>query len=347
MAIAAPWHMSDSSDRQIVPDPAFGVWRMLSEHLVGRSFSGEFPMPEGSHCWILQGKDSEDAALVAWSDDISPDGSAILRSLLDAGPVETVDAFGNRTPIELVDGLHTIPLSDVPVFVEKVNLHLAQFRGAFSIEPSFVPAMNRVQEHQIVLRNPWKIPVSGTLRLSESPEWRLTPPIQDFTIPAGATLRLPITIVPERSILAGDKLIEAEVSLSADHDYRFKIGTSVEVGLKNIDLVASWTVRRRILAQANRTSSSRRPSSTAARRPTTSTCTCWRTASARTAGPSPRSLRARPLCAPSMCPTAWRCSPENDSRVGVSDRDGITRLNRMLRIPEFNVLAAQAGLEAD
>lgn len=244
VAIEAPWSPDALHLEQVQPDATFGVWHTLAEQLDGRAFVSELPEADGVHCWTLRGRTSDDAALVAWTDQSAGASKSFLRSQLSAGAVEVIDAFGNLSRI-LPDGdTHAVPLTELPVFIRGVNLELVQFRGALSITPQFIPAAARVNEHTIILRNPWPIAVSGTIRLIDDEQWQLMPTTQDFVMPPSGEVRLPLNIIPHRNIAAGRKTIAADITLTADRVYSLRVQTHMDVGLKNIDLAATWSAVR-------------------------------------------------------------------------------------------------------
>jgi len=242
MAVLAPWRWREERQAELEPEPAFAAWRGLADALGGRRFAGTMPVAEGIHCWLMEGEGSAGDALVAWRDQRAGDEPAIVRLVLADHAVRLVDPFGNARMIEPDDGFHQVPIGDMPVFVEGINLPLAQFRAGFRIEPSFIPAMHRLHEHDLILRNPWDVAVSGSIHLRQTADCRITPRRQDFVMRSGETIRLPLSVIFDRSIIAGTKHIEAEVNLAADREYRLQVHTDVEVGWKNIEMNATWQV---------------------------------------------------------------------------------------------------------
>ncbi len=242
MAIDAPWSFGGPQGTRLVPDPAFAVWRVLADQLSARRFVGELPLADGVRCWMLEGRGPGDAALVAWNERFVGAESITVAALLGDGPVEIVDVFGNRRRLDPQDGLHTLSIGHVPVFIEKVNLPLARFRAGFTIHPSFVPSQQRVHEREIVVRNPWDVVISGTIRLVPSDQWRMTPRLHRFDIGPRQEARLPIDLVIERSLLAGRMRVDAEVEVLADREYHLAVHTHLEVGLRDIELQARWSV---------------------------------------------------------------------------------------------------------
>ena len=238
MAITSPW--SNSGPRgTVVPDPAFGVWRALAERLDGRRFAGELPVAAGVRCWVLTGDGPDDTALVAWNEQAQPHDAA-LSMLLANGPIDVVDAFGNRRTTLPVDGVHHVPLSARPVFVEGVDRRLTRFRASFRISPEYLTARHQVHEADVLLSNPWNDTISGTIRLRPPAGWRITPRIHRFSIPPGDQARLPINLIFTNRLLTGSAFAEAQVELIADREYNLSLRAPLEVGVQDLEFVAYW-----------------------------------------------------------------------------------------------------------
>ena len=218
-----------------MPDPTFGIWRVLSQRLGGRVYAGELPVADGSHCWVLSG--AGQTGLVAWT---AQGERGVMRMRLADGPVEVVDAFGNRRTVEPREGVHTIDLGPRPLFIEGVDDRLASFRAAVAIEPAFVPARHQIHEHEVVLSNPWDTTIFGTIRLEPPPDWRITPRVHRFVVLANDEVRLPISIVLKRNTLSGHSRVEAEIDLTADREYRIRVHADLDVRLESIELEARW-----------------------------------------------------------------------------------------------------------
>lgn len=328
--IPAPWTepISQQASATITPKPAFVAWRTLAEQLRGRTFVAELPLSDGMHCWLLRGGESTDSALVAWSD-----APQTLHEQLAGGPVTVIDAFGNRSAAHPANGIHSIALDDLPIFIEQANLSLVQFRGGVAIEPHFVPAIAKIHEHQIVIHNPWNISVSGGIRLVEDDDWQLVPNAQEFSVPAGGETRLPLRVIPHRSIVAGSKRLNAHVTLAADQTYSIDLTFDLEVGLKNIDLAPAWTV---------------------ARNPITGQMDLIVSQAVTNHGQAPVTLdvfllaegisqNRRTVASLGRGETAVRTFriangaallAGKQIRVGLAERDGLTRLNQILAIPQ-------------
>lgn len=240
LQIDAPWSLDEMGRRE--PDPAFVVWRQLADHLQGRRFVGEMDMGEAGHCWLFQGDSMSGDLLIAWSkrDDVDQ----LVMQLADDAIVVS-DMYGNAQNVYLTGaapGEHRLPLGRSPIFIEGVNLPLVQFRGSFSLEPAFVASEHRTHRHEIVLRNPWDQPLSGTLQLLDKPQWHISPRSHDFSIAAKDEVRLPLEIIFDRSVIAGETTLDAHVRLQANGNYRLLLSTPVRVGLSHLDFSMAWRV---------------------------------------------------------------------------------------------------------
>lgn len=346
MMTQTPWRRNSMQPSQLMPRPIFGPWRTLAAQLNDRTFVGTLPIGENVTCWILAGPTLHDAALVAWCDPPLTGSAQQFRSQLAIGAVEVIDAFGNVSTVAPRNDEHTITLSDMPVFIQNIDLELVQFRGGMRIDPPFVPAVFKVHEHEIVLRNPWSVAVSGTLHLHQDDQWQLSPTTQEFAIAAHGETRLPLNIVPQRSIIAGRRSVQADITLVANRTYSMRIESEIEVGLKNIELAASWTV---------------------VENPRTGETDLVLTQAVTNRGQQPMNLELYVL-APGISqhrrvipglpagdtavrsfriPGGAAILAGKQVRVGVSERDGNTRLNRLLTITPMNASPAHAAASTE
>jgi hypothetical protein len=242
---SSPFGAEPVVEGRLQPGPEFAAWRTLAEQLTGRRFEAELSLGEGVHGWVTRGRDSGDSALIAWCDRESSASAQRLHIQLASGAVTAVDGFGNQRVIEPgPDGLHTLPLTDIPVFIQNVSLELVMFRGGLRIEPEFVSAAFKVHEHQIVLHNPWESAIAGSIRLTGPADLVISPSVLEFSIAGRSETRLPVSLIPQRGILAGNKTIRAQISVNAERLHTLAMDLNVDVGLKDIELTATWTTGR-------------------------------------------------------------------------------------------------------
>ncbi|MHC5029010.1 MAG: hypothetical protein ACYTGR_19850, partial [Planctomycetota bacterium] len=241
MMIDAPWRTATSTGG-LMPTPAFGVWRTMADQLGNRRFIQELDLAGGSVAWLLEGASNDDAAIVAWLDRPSSPQDAVLRMFLGDGPISTVDIFGNRTPVPLADGVHTVHLGEEPTFIEGIDLRLAQFRAAFRMVPDVVPTSNQRHEHRFVLENPWDVAMTGSMRVTGDDRWAIKPRQYEFNVSPGETADLPVAIIPERNIVAGEKILNAHFDFNASGRFSFDAKIPVDVTMKDIELRHRWSL---------------------------------------------------------------------------------------------------------
>jgi hypothetical protein len=334
MSIPAPWRWRAENAARPEPEPSFAAWRGLADALRGRRFIGEMPVADGIHCWLMAGDQPGDDALVAWAEQRPGEAPIVARLVLADHAVRLIDPFGNGRLVPLRLGAHHIPVTDMPIFVEDINLQLAQFRAGFEIAPSFVPAMHRVHEHELVLHNPWDMAVSGSIHVQRSPGWRLTPRQLDFVIRPAETIRLPVNIVFDRSIIAGAKSLEADVDLTADRDYHLHLCTELEVGWENIEMTAVWQIvdnartgRRDLVITQYVTNRGDRPVSLDAFLRAPGVGQNRRVIT--TLEPDTTAVKTFHI------PDGAALLAGRSVRLGVADRDGVAQLNHLLDIPDL------------
>ncbi|MHC4991923.1 MAG: hypothetical protein ACYTGC_13180, partial [Planctomycetota bacterium] len=236
LTIEAPWDEPRNEDDRPRIDPVFGAWTQLARWLGTRQFGGELVTPRGLRIWVATSEDEGESGLIVWS----PDGRDTSRLLLGPGSVRVTDLYGNVLAVPVDDGVHEVPVSSMPVFVTGGDPELARFRAAFSLDQPRVPSEHRVVERGLRVHNPWSMPLTGTVSLVDSADWRTTPRVHPIDLAPGETTVLPLTIVPSRHLLAGPRTLEAIVEVSARHPYRFRVWAPLEVGLDDMEVSASW-----------------------------------------------------------------------------------------------------------
>lgn len=241
LSLKPPWRRDQANGSDVMPQEILPVWNQLIGQLRGRRMVGTLAIGRGMHCWLLAGDDRDDAALVAWQEPGTAEDGFELQ--LADGPVLVTDGFGNQQTVPLRGDTHAIELERMPRFIEGINLELVQFRGGFALDPDFLPVEARIHEHELVLQNPWPMPINGTIRLREMDGITFSPRAHRFSIPAEDEIRMPVEIQLARSIMAGTKRIKADVTLSADGQYELVLIKDVTVGLEHIDFAAAVSSR--------------------------------------------------------------------------------------------------------
>lgn len=281
LSIVQPWDWPGGMSVAPMPRAEFAAWHCLASRLQDRRPAGRLKPAPGVTCIILApgpaAGPSRTGAIVIWR-DAPPDSAAGERAgfidlFLGDEPVELVDIFGNRrtlaptvlggprehAPGEAVVGaraarapmVHHLPVSDAPLFVENVDVELAQFAAAFRLDPPFAASSTREHEIAMILRNPWKNRVEGRISvlepggLSVDPSlrdrsWRITPRSSSFSIGPGEEGRVPLLVAFSPVEEAGPKDFLVEIELAGTKDYGpLRMKTMLEIGVTDFQLDVS------------------------------------------------------------------------------------------------------------
>ncbi|MCB9846831.1 MAG: hypothetical protein H6814_00310 [Phycisphaeraceae bacterium] len=264
LSLAQPWSHSGKAPGQIDPWPELAVWRTMGDHLRGRTFAGELPIAEGVRAMILVDPTGSRCAIAAWNEGADAE-RAVIRLHLGDGDITEVDCYGNETPVGVSDGLHTVSLTDSPVFIEGVDPGLVLFQAGFRVEPAMIRSSATLHTVEIVMRNPFPTSIAGRFRVVEPEDWKINPRVHRFSIAPGAEQRFPVEVSFGVGEIAGTKPVTLDVELAAVKSYpRITLHTSVEVGLTELVMQPTVLVdkeRDRVLVTVQITNLSDRPQS--------------------------------------------------------------------------------------
>lgn len=237
--LPALWHVPDSPDEGPTPDPVLGVWTTLAEHLAGRRVVTEMHLAAGVRTFVLEGSDGS-GALVIWN-EAANQTEVMLDLFLGDEPV-IVDLWGNRMPVPREGDKHRLPVTTAPRIIEGIDPKLARFRAGFRFEPGFIESSHEVHEVEIAVTNPWGRTLNGRLRFEPPEGWRIQPALMPISIPAGQTVRVPLSVNFPVHETAGEKMIDASIRMTTDRRYELDLSTPVTIGLKAIEYDAALNI---------------------------------------------------------------------------------------------------------
>lgn len=257
VTLVEPWAWHGDRRRQIAPRPHMAAWRTLAAQLADRRVVGELQVEPGVRCLILAPHEGaapgRGGALVVWRESAAPE-SSVLTGVLSTGRVRVMDVFGNERSVQPSppgEGLrpaHRIRATDLPVFVEGIDLELVRFLAGVRIEPGLVPSRHQEHDAVLVLSNPWPAPISGRFYIAAPGEagegrsagdrrWRVSPRNGRFSIPSGERARVPLGIAFSTAEEAGVKEFLVDVELRGARDYGVvQARARVELGLEHLEL---------------------------------------------------------------------------------------------------------------
>lgn len=265
LALADPWTGGEHRRSPLMPRPELAVWRNLRDRLRGRRIVGELPMVPGTRCFILapRGDGSEAGALgalVAWNEWAAP-ADAHVDAMLTLGPVRVIDPFGNERLVEPITQMrgelparhHRIDLTDVPVFIEGIDVALATLQASFRIEPDTMHTQATPRDIELVLTNPWPTPLAGRAFIVEpggpaedgtrDRSWRIEPRSFDFEALPGQEARMPLSVLMREFEESGPKRWIIDLRIAGREDLGWiTVSAALEVGLEGVELRISTRV---------------------------------------------------------------------------------------------------------
>lgn len=222
------------------PDPLFAIQRTLITQLSGAICLGKVPIADDVDA-ILFKRDGQ-GVMIAWKrGDVKDQTQRKVSIALGRAPMR-VELSGQATPIrrakndasrgddfELVVGTR-------PVIVTDIEPALLMLRAAVAIDNPLLESTVRSQGRTLIIRNTFDAPMSGTVRLSGPPGWKLPVRNSTFSLAPGETYREPVTIEFPLNSTAGPKTLTANLTIEGRHDYRVDVPIGVIVGLSDVGL---------------------------------------------------------------------------------------------------------------
>ena len=239
IAVVDPWVWTGGVRGDLRVRPEAAVMCNLVERLIDRAGSTEVSLAPGVRAMLLEPRmdapEGRGAALAIWA---AP-GENIPESidlLLGNQPVTLIDIFGNERPLETLRTesldlpFHRIPVGLAPIFLEGVDAKLIRFLTTLTLDPPLLEASNADHRHDLVVTNPWPIPIQGEIYIVEpggfsSPDgtidrsWHIAPRVIPFLMEAGEIKRFPVDISFSPFEESGRKDLILDIDLNAAQEY--------------------------------------------------------------------------------------------------------------------------------
>jgi len=240
IGVEAPWVERGGRTPGVSPTPHFAIIRNMIDRLAERRVVAELPIGRHGVGYVLEGPGED--ALVAWRTEPGRE-EATLSAYLAGGDLRVVDLWGNVAPLPIEAGEHRVTLGEEPVFIEGIDAELAQFRAGFRVEPSFITSAASRRRLELVLENPWTIPITGRIRIAEPERWEAAPRVQTFSVAPDEPARLPFEASFGVGEEAGPQTVEVEISLDAVERYpTMRLESAVEIGLPNVQISPGYRI---------------------------------------------------------------------------------------------------------
>jgi hypothetical protein len=253
LALTDLWRANAHTPSGVEPSPTFAAARTALTALRGRRVVGEYPLAPGVRCFILSPATPQQAtrggALVVWNEN-APPSEAHITTFLGDGPIRVIDIDGNERQHTLsshTPGAATrIEAGPEPIFVEGIDLEFVRFLVGFQVEPILLEASNTQHSLDLLIRNPWRVGVSGTISVLEpggyhssrrDRSWRVSPRTFPFTIGPGEERRVPFSVAYGTSQEVGSRDFVFQVELAGERSYApVEVRRRFEIGRRDLTL---------------------------------------------------------------------------------------------------------------
>ncbi|MFQ6048465.1 MAG: hypothetical protein ACE5K7_03785, partial [Phycisphaerae bacterium] len=232
--IDQPWRWTVRSGKaDLEPTEPFLVFRTLAALLGGSQPAGQIYLDRHVRCYIFD--HGSDSTLVVWDER---EGSAPRQYRLYLGPqARLVDLWGRSRPLARCDdGRQLLPVTALPVLIDRVESWIARLRASLSITPKTIESSYRLHPAQLRFTNHRQESISGRVELLAPDRWQVRPSQMRFALRPGQTLQRDLTIRFPYSELAGPKLLRARLLIDADRTYELFVSIPLELRLPDIDV---------------------------------------------------------------------------------------------------------------
>jgi hypothetical protein len=229
--------MGDTLVKQ--PEEMLLVQRTLLTTLGGTTFRGKVPIAEDVEAFLFDKNGT--GILVLWSrGGISPDGSrkTNVRELpLSVGPRPMrLDLWGNASPVLKVGSNISVDIGEMPILLVGIDGPAAQLRASIALDRPLLESSFKPHTRKLSFTNPYRTAIGGTLKLKAPTGWTISPPTFNFTLNPGERFDRELTIEFPYNSFAGQKTIQAEVSVQADTNTTFALPIALSLGLSDVGI---------------------------------------------------------------------------------------------------------------
>ena len=221
------------ASKQPQPDELFMIQRTLATTLAGATFRGQVPIEPGIEAFLFDRAGV--GVLMLWNKDADEKGRTVDITL-GQRPVR-LDLWGNATPVvqpAKTNGAVPVAIGPTPFFLIGVDGQLALLRASVAIDQPMIESSFEPHTRKIRFKNPYSFSISGEIRITGPKGWTATVANPVFTLAAGAVYESQVTLEFPYNSLAGEKILTADLKISAQSDYALKIPIALKLGLGDV-----------------------------------------------------------------------------------------------------------------
>lgn len=222
-----------SSPDALEPTEDALVLRTLVRVLGHARFRGRVPLGEDVEAMLFER--DEEGVLLMWSR-----GEGVSTRPLEVsvgGSPARVDLAGNVAPVAVSSaGRARMEVGPVPFFLVGVDVGQALLRASVAIDNPLLESSFRPHTRTLSFVNPYRHPISGTLRVTAPPGWNVTLATASFSLNPGERYAQPVTLEFPFSSTAGPRTLQLEFRMQDSGPGSFIVPLEVKLGLGDVGL---------------------------------------------------------------------------------------------------------------
>ena len=229
--------LADPERSTVEPTDLFLVERTLLTAVAGAACRGRVPLADGVEAVLFERPDGVGVA-VLWADGGTPEGGRAVPVQLGAD-LTRIDLSGNVTPLPADPA--ALRVGSVPTIVTGIDVPRALLRAGLAWDaPTVESVLLKAQSRRLHLTNPYRQPLTGTVRLRGPAGWTLSPPTLTVSLAPGESADFGVNIDLPVNARAGRNLIVADVDAAADAvPVRLSVPVPMAVGLADVGVQSS------------------------------------------------------------------------------------------------------------
>jgi hypothetical protein len=211
------------------------VMRTLITALSGSSFKGKVPIAEGVEAFLFERQGQ--GILVLWDRGTTLGVKQLAVNLGERAA--QMDLWGNVTPLLATDGTNLsgttqLAVGPMPTLLVDIDASAAMLRASVAIDRPLIESSFQVHSRRLKFTNPYRLAVSGSVKLKAPAGWNINPSTHSFNLNPGEAFDRELTIEFPYNSYAGPKTIEAQFHVQADRPTAFSVPLTLQLGLSDV-----------------------------------------------------------------------------------------------------------------
>ena len=211
------------------------ILRTLITTLSGSTFKGKVPIADGVEAFLFERQGQ--GILVLWDRGTTVGIKQLAVNLGDRAA--QMDLWGNVTPLLATDGANLagttqLAVGPMPTLLVDIDASAAMLRAGVAIDRPLIESSFQAHSRRLRFNNPYKLAISGTLKLKGPAGWTINPSSHSFNLNPGEAFDRELSIEFPYNSYTGPKTIDAHFTIQADRATAFAVPLTLQLGLTDV-----------------------------------------------------------------------------------------------------------------